>query len=158
MKAKIKILVSMMLLVAINIVSAQTSNNPLLVNNSNESNTAPAVQKFDVKVQNTEGIVYITWELPCANLEGFYMTERSNDGENYKPIALKHLVNLPENATKVFAIQYSLKDKTPVEGTVYYRFSKSNQQGDVLQSMVIPIDSDTPAVNNTVTANFIPVP
>jgi hypothetical protein len=85
-------------------------------------------------------------------MEGYYITERSDDGINYKPIALKHFVNVPANANTILAMQYSFQDKTPTEGTVYYRFTKSSLQGDVLQASVIPYVTPAMDFNSAITA------
>lgn len=158
MKSLIKSLAILMMLITVNMVSAQSfSNRAIVVNNNNET-VQPAYQQFDVTVQNNNGIASITWNLPIENMEGFYITERSDDGINYLPIAVKHFVNVPANSNNILAMQYSLEDKTQIEGTVYYRFTKSNQQGDVLQANVIPVVAPTSTLGSAVTSTFDPKP
>jgi len=55
-------------------------------------------------------------------------------------------------------MQYSLEDKTPIEGTVYYKFTKSNQKGDVLQTSIIPVVAPTSTIDAAVTSTFDPKP
>jgi|ERR1035437_1290633 hypothetical protein len=145
MKNAIKTIATLMMLVTINMVSAQSFTNQALIVSSNNDAVNTADQLFDVNVQNTDGIMNIIWNLPIANMEGYYITERSDDGVNYKPIALKHFNNVPANNQQILAMQYTVVDKNPTVGTVYYRFSKSTLQGDVLQASVIPYV--TPAVD-----------
>jgi len=158
MKNAIKTLATLMMLITINMVSAQTfSNRAIVINASNES-VLPAYQQFDVTVQNENGTANITWNLPIENMEGFYITERSSDGVTYLPIAVKRFSNVPANSNNILAMQYSLEDKTPIEGTVYYKFTKSNQKGDVLQTSIIPVVAPTSTIDAAVTSTFDPKP
>jgi hypothetical protein len=158
MKSSIKTLAILMMLITVNMVSAQSFSNRAIVVNSNNETVQPAYQQFDVTVQNNNGVASITWNLPIENMEGFYITERSDDGVNYLPIAVKRFSNVPANSNNILAMQYALEDKTPIEGTVYYKFTKSNQQGDILQANVIPVVAPTSTIGSAVTSTFDPKP
>jgi hypothetical protein len=145
MKITIKTIALLMLLISINLASAQSFTNQALVLSSNEASVNPVDKLFDVNVQNNDGQVYLVWNLPVDNIEGYYITERSDDGITFKPIALKHFNNVPASSNEITAMHYSIKDKTPVTGTVYYKFTKSTLQGEVIQSSVIPYISPSEA-------------
>jgi len=104
------------------------------------------IRSFDVYYQGTE--VKITWQTGTAAQKGTFFIERSNDASNFEEIAIA-TANDGESSVSYFEI-----DRSPLNGTSFYRIKQITSDGFTIYSPIRTIKSyETLAHEMNLTSN-----
>lgn len=89
---------------------------------------------FNAKISNSTSIE-LTWETATETNNDFFTIERSSNGVSYDVVAT---VDGAGNSTSIKS--YSTIDKTPIEGTSYYRLKQTDFNGAFAYSSTISVE------------------
>ena len=82
-----------------------------------------------------EGVTYLHWDIVNQHTNGIYTIYRSLDGNNYEVIGRMKGVGVPIS----IPIAYYFQDKSPHEGTTYYRLVHLSKDKNYLLSDKISV-------------------
>ena len=141
MKTTFRTLTTLILILSITKVFSQnfTKENTM----TDVKNETPGIKDlvFDVSFKNIGGKVYIMWNIPGQNAEGLYKIESSHDVKNFRTINAKYL-----SGNDNVQLLYSFIDEHPLEGTYYYKLSKSSMDGQNVVSNIYPMNPSSPEI------------
>ena len=103
------------------------------------SNSTPLpfkVNDFEVNPEGTQ--VHIVWKHSFEPTNNYFNVERSDDGNNFESIE-----QIKGNANADLSPDYSALDKSPFEGTSYYRLRATNYDGRIMYSDIKTINFQT---------------
>lgn len=144
-----------MMLITSKMISAQSLVKETQFADANNGIQKPPEKLFDVSLNNIDGKVFINWLLPISIIEGNYTTERSEDGINFKQIAIKHYDKIPSSSSNNSTVIYSYQDSPLAGATYYYRFTKLNNDFNSIETIGLAIS--IPSSNNN-NSNYFSVP
>lgn len=145
MYSTIKSFAILMMLISANMISSQSLVKETLFADANKSSE----KMFDVSLRNLDGKIFINWLLPISVIEGNYTTERSEDGINFKQIAIKHYDKIPSVNNNNSTVIYSYQDSPQAGATYYYRFSKLNNDFNSIETVALAISIPSSFNNNS---------